>query len=105
MLVISLSGPLFHYNNSCIYCSAKRVEVDETAEKLKAVQEELERHKEANALTTKRMNQLANEFLTLKATYKEIDWRTKYNEAVEAQKDAEKQVTNAEHTHQYSKAT
>ncbi|KAM7534555.1 hypothetical protein Aperf_G00000104997 [Anoplocephala perfoliata] len=71
---------------------AKRAEVDETAERLKVVQEELERQKELNTVTTKRMNQLANEFLTLKATYKEIDWRAKYNEAVEAQKDAENQV-------------
>ncbi|VDL11671.1 unnamed protein product [Hymenolepis diminuta] len=71
---------------------AKRAEVDEAAEKLKAAQEELEHRKETDVLTTKRMNQLANEFLTLKAIYKEIDWRTKYNEAIEAQRDAENQV-------------
>lgn len=69
--------------------------MDETAEKLKAAQEELEHRKETDVLTTKRMNQLANEFLTLKAIYKEIDWRKKYNEAIEAQRDAENQVINA----------
>ena len=72
--------------------SVKRVEIDENTEKLKATQEELERQKETNKLTTKRMNQLANEFLTLKANYKEVDWLAKYNEAIEAQKDAENQV-------------
>lgn len=72
---------------------AKRAEVDESAaEKLKALQEELENRKETDTLTTKRMNQLANEFLTLKATYKDVDWRAKYNEAIEAQRDAENTV-------------
>ena len=56
------------------------------------MQEELERQKDVNNQTTKRINKLANEFLTLKANYKEIDWLAKYNEAVEAQKDAENQV-------------
>nr|CDS27798.2 Prefoldin [Hymenolepis microstoma] len=73
---------------------AKRAEVDETAEKLKAAQEELENRKETDALITKRMRQLANELLTLKATYKEIDWLEKCNEAIEAQRDAENQVTS-----------
>ncbi|KAH9279413.1 Microtubule cross-linking factor 1 [Echinococcus granulosus] len=70
----------------------KRTEVDENAEKLKAVQEELEMYKETNKMATKRMNQLANEFLTLKVNYREVDWLAKYNDAVESQKDAENQI-------------
>ncbi|CDS35505.1 Prefoldin [Echinococcus multilocularis] len=70
----------------------KRNEVDENAEKLKAVQEELEMYKETNKMATKRMNQLANEFLTLKVNYREVDWLAKYNDAVESQKDAENKV-------------
>nr|CDS24830.1 Prefoldin [Echinococcus granulosus] len=70
----------------------KRTEVDENAEKLKAVQEELEMYKETNKMATKRINQLANEFLTLKVNYREVDWLAKYNDAVESQKDAENQI-------------
>ncbi|VDK41423.1 unnamed protein product [Taenia asiatica] len=70
----------------------KRAEVDENAEKLKAVQEELEMYKATNKMATKRMNQLANEFLTLKVNYREVDWLAKYNDAVESQKDAENQI-------------
>uniref|UniRef100_A0A5K3FB09 Protein SOGA2 n=2 Tax=Mesocestoides corti TaxID=53468 RepID=A0A5K3FB09_MESCO len=71
--------------------SEDRVAV-ENAEKLKNVMEELKQQQEANKASTKRMNQLAHEFMVLKASSREIDWVTKYNEAVEAQKDAEKQV-------------
>ncbi|VDM31454.1 unnamed protein product [Hydatigera taeniaeformis] len=70
----------------------KRAEIDENVEKSKTVQEELEMLKETNKVSTRRMNQLANEFLTLKANYREVDWLAKYNDAVESQKDAENQI-------------
>lgn len=53
-------------------------------------------YKETNKMANKRMNQLANEFLTLKVNYREVDWLAKYNDAVESQKDAENQVLGIE---------
>ncbi len=38
------------------------------------------------------MNQLARDFLVLKTNYTVPDWQTKYNEAIEARKEAEKTV-------------
>ncbi len=38
------------------------------------------------------MNQLARDFLVLKTNYTVPDWQTKYSEAIEARKEAEKTV-------------
>ncbi len=64
------------------------------AEKLKTAQEDLQRQHDANRATTKRMNQLARDFLVLKTNYTVPDWQTKYNDAIEARKEAEKTVCN-----------